>query len=161
LGHRPKILAAATAFAILGDAATYVWPKVCLIPRLPPSVFVTVGIMLLRNSAALSWSSAFWEKSHQASAKASFAVASSGVPVTSCLAMALRRSSLPAQAVDVGAGADGVCLSPSLFGGHVGGRPHHGSMLGDLAVVALAPPRQPKVHDRGFATLIEDDVRII
>jgi len=46
-GIGPRILASATAYAVLGGAATYLWPTVCLIPWPPPSVFMTVGIVLL------------------------------------------------------------------------------------------------------------------
>ena len=46
-GIGPRIMVSATACAVLGGAATYLWPTACRIPWLPPSVFVTVGIVLL------------------------------------------------------------------------------------------------------------------
>ena len=46
-GIGPRILVSAAAYAVLGIAATCLWPTVCLIPWPPPAVFVTVGILLL------------------------------------------------------------------------------------------------------------------
>ena len=40
-------MVSATAYAVLGGVATCLWPTACLIPWPPPSVFVTVGILLL------------------------------------------------------------------------------------------------------------------
>jgi len=46
-GIGPRILVSATACAALGVVATYLWPTFCLIPWLPPSVLLAVGIVLL------------------------------------------------------------------------------------------------------------------
>ena len=46
-GIGPRILVSAAAYAVLGIAATCLWPTVCLIPWPPSAVFVTVGILLL------------------------------------------------------------------------------------------------------------------
>lgn len=46
-GIGPRILATATVYAVIGVAATHLWPTVCLIPWPPPAVFLTVGIVLL------------------------------------------------------------------------------------------------------------------
>ena len=46
-GIGPRILVSAAAYAVLGGVATCLWPTACLIQWPPPSVFVTVGILLL------------------------------------------------------------------------------------------------------------------
>ena len=46
-GIGPRILVSAAAYAVLGIAATCLWPTVCLIPWPPAAVFVAVGILLL------------------------------------------------------------------------------------------------------------------
>ena len=46
-GIGPRILVSSAAYAVLGIAATCLWPTVCLIPWPPTAVFVTLGIVLL------------------------------------------------------------------------------------------------------------------